>query len=314
VVTVGTVTTERARRASGVAGEDEAARGPAGSVGRDQHREASEKGEPPVSAAVGQREWDVTVRGTRIRMLGAGSGPPLLYLHGSGDLGLWTPALAGLAETHSVYRPDHPGFGGSADRDGIDSVHELAFFYLDLLNELGVEEIAVVGASLGGWIAADLATIEPRRVSRLVLVDAAGVRADVPTPDTFTFSPAQLAEVLYHDEELRAEAVRQAASVEDDPQRFELFLRNRIATAHLGWNPYMHDPKLPRRLHRITAPTLIMWGGRDRVFPVGYVDRWSELLPKAEVAVIDGAGHLPLVEQPDTALAVLSTFLREEGQ
>jgi pimeloyl-ACP methyl ester carboxylesterase len=260
------------------------------------------------------QEWDLTVRGTRIRMLSAGSGDPLLYLHGSGDLGMWTPALSGLAETHRVYRPDHPGYSGSADRDGIDSVHDMAFFYLDLLDEIGVEQIVVVGSSLGGWLAADLATIEPHRIGRLVLVAAAGVRADVLTPDMFTLGQAEQADLLFHDEELRAAAKRQADGAEQDPERFTRYLRNRITTAHLGWNPYMHDPKLPDRLHRITAPTLILWGAQDGVLPVGYADRWSELLPKAEVAIVGDAGHLPLIERPDTALEVLRTFLGRESR
>ena len=255
------------------------------------------------------QEWDLTVRGTRIRMLSAGSGDPLLYLHGSGDLGMWTPALSGLAETHRVYRPDHPGYSGSADRDGIDSVHDLAFFYLDLLDEIDAQQVVLVGASLGGWIAADLATIEPRRVSHLVLVDAAGVRAEIPAPDQFTLSPVELADLLYHTEDLRSTAVQQAAGIEEDAERFTRYLRNRITTAHLGWNPYMHDPKLPDRLHRISAPTLILWGAEDRLLPAGYADRWAELLPKAEMAIIEDAGHLPLVEQPAAALDVLRTFL-----
>jgi pimeloyl-ACP methyl ester carboxylesterase len=256
------------------------------------------------------QERDVTVRGTRVRIPAAGSGQPLLYLHGSGDLGMWFPALTALAETHRVYRPDHPGFNGSDDRDGIDGVHDLAFFYLDLLDELGIEEVVLVGSSLGGWIAADLATIEPRRVSRLVLADACGVRADdVPTPDIFTRSPAELAELVYHDHDLRSGAVRRAQAMENDPELFERYLRNQISTAHLGWNPYMHDPKLPDRLHRITAPTLILWGAHDRLLPVGYAHRWAELLPKAEVAIIGEAGHLPFIERPDAALGVLRAFL-----
>jgi pimeloyl-ACP methyl ester carboxylesterase len=255
------------------------------------------------------RERDVTVRGTRVRMLAEGSGDPLLYLHGSGDLGLWTPALTELAKTHRVYRPDHPGFSGSDDRDGVDSVHDLAFFYLDLLDEIQAREVVVVGSSLGGWIAADLATIEPRRVSRLVLMDAVGVRADVPTPDIFAHSPVELAEMVYHDDDLKAAAVQRVQDMENDPELFERYLRNQIATAHLGWNPYMHDPKLLDRLHRIAAPTLILWGANDRLMPVGYAHRWAELLPKAEIAIIDDAGHLPLIERPDASLDVLRTFL-----
>ncbi|HZB31974.1 MAG TPA: alpha/beta fold hydrolase [Streptosporangiaceae bacterium] len=257
-------------------------------------------------------ERDITVRGTRIRMLTAGSpsGAPLLYLHGSGDLGTWQPALAELAQTHRVYRPDHPGFGASDDKDGIDSVHDLAFFYLDLLDEIEAPEAVVVGSSLGGWIAADLATIEPRRVSRLALVDACGVRADdVATPDMFVHSPVELAALIYNDRDLKAAAVRRARAMEHDPGLFERYLRNQIATAHLGWNPYLHDPKLPTRLHRIIAPTLIMWGAEDHLLPVGYARRWAELLPKAETAIIDDAGHLPLVERPAAALDILRTFL-----
>jgi pimeloyl-ACP methyl ester carboxylesterase len=127
--------------------------------------------------AAGCRERDLDVRGIRVRLLSGGSGEPLLYLHGGGDLGQWTPALAALAGRYTVLRPDHPGFSASADAGGIDSVHELAFFYLDLLDELGLGRVMVVGHSLGGWLAADLATIEPGRVSKLVLVSAAGLRA-----------------------------------------------------------------------------------------------------------------------------------------
>lgn len=257
------------------------------------------------------QELDLTVRGTRVRTLTAGSGDPLLYLHGSGDLGLWTPALSALAERYRVWRPDHPGFSRSDDRNGIDSIHDLAFFYLDLLDEIEGEEVVLVGSSLGGWLAADLATIEPRRVSRLVLVSTAGIRAEVPTPDVFTLSPAEQAELTYHDQDLRSLAVQQAERIEDDAERFKRFLRNRSATAHLGWNPYMHDPKLPDRLHRITAPTLILWGAQDRMLPVGYAHRWLELLPGAELAIVDDAGHLPLVEQPDAALGVLRAFLAQ---
>jgi pimeloyl-ACP methyl ester carboxylesterase len=255
------------------------------------------------------QDGTVTVRGTRLRMLTAGSGELLLYLHGSGDLGLWWPALSGLAETHRVVRPDHPGFNGSDDRDGIDNVHELAFFYLDVLDEIGAREVVLVGSSLGGWIAADLATIEPGRVSRLVLVDACGVRADIPTPDMFAHDPADLAELTYYDDELRSNAVQRAQAMENDPELSTRYLRNHLTTAHLGWNPYMHDPKLPDRLHRITAPTLILWGAHDRLLPVGYAHRWAELLPKAEIAIIDDAGHLPLIERPDAALGALRTFL-----
>lgn len=260
-----------------------------------------------VDRRIDQR--DVDVRGTRIHLETAGTGPPLLYLHGAGDLGPWPPALTALAGRFSVHRPDHPGFNASGDNDSIDSVHDLAFFYLDLLDALGLDPVIVVGMSLGGWLAADLAALEPSRVGRLVLVAASGVRAEVPTPDVFALSPVELAERMFHTDAARSAAIERAAAIEQDPPLFERYLRNRMATANLGWNPYMHDPKLLDRLHRISAPTLIVWGAEDRLLPVAYARRWAELLPSARVEILEATGHLPLAERPRAFLDVVEDFL-----
>ena len=262
-------------------------------------------------AAAGFAERDLTVHETRVRVLQAGAGEPLLYLHDAGDLGLWSLLLSGLAGRYAVWRPDHPGFNASADGAEIDSVHELAFFYLDLLDELGLDRVIVVGADLGGWVAADLATIEPQRVSRLILAAPRGIRTDERVPDVFLLSPAELAELTYYRDEARRTAREQAEQLADDPDRFQRYLRNRSATAHLGWNPYLHDPKLPRRLHRITAPTLILWGAQDRLLPIRHLRRWHQLLPRTRLATIDDAGHLPLAEQPDASLQAIRTFCGE---
>lgn len=259
------------------------------------------------------RQSDLSVRGTRINVLTAGAGEPLLYLHGAGDLGKWQPAHTALAERYTVIRPDHPGFNGSDDLPDIDSAHDLAFFYLDLLDALGLERAVVMGTSLGGWVAAELTTIEPGRVDRLVLVDAAGVRAEVDAPDMFTRGPVELAELTWATEGARADAVADAHALESDAALFERFLRNRMATAHLGWNPYLHDPKLLTRLHRVRCPTLIVWGAEDRLLPLAYAHRWCELLPHARLAVIEDAGHLPLVEQPKAFLEAVRDFLTGEG-
>lgn len=262
-------------------------------------------------AAAGFAERDIAVRGTRVRVLEAGSGQPLLYLHDFADLGEWAPLLSGLAERYAVCRPDHPGFNASADGSDIDSVHDLAFFYLDLLDEIGADRVVVIGAGLGGWLAADLATIEPRRVSRLILAGAFGIRADEPAPDVFLLNPAELADLTNHTGEARSAAARRAGRLADDADRLARYLRNRGATAHLGWNPYLHDPKLPRRLHRITAPTLILWGAEDRILPAGQARRWAGLVPGARLAIIDEAGHLPLAEQAGASLEAIWTFCGE---
>jgi pimeloyl-ACP methyl ester carboxylesterase len=257
-----------------------------------------------------QAEEFVDVRGAEVRVLRSGEGPTLLYLHGSGDHGAWLPVLEQLAGSFSVVRPDHPGFNRSPESAEIDSVHELAFFYLDLLAELGIDRFSVIGSSLGGWLAADLATIEPARVERLVLVGSAGLRVEgVAVPDMFTLGAEALADLLYQDDDARGRARDQAAALDTDPAAMAAYLQNRITTAHLAWNPYFHDPKLPQRLHRVQAPTLLVWGREDRVFPPAHAEAWRALLPDARVELVDGAGHLPHVEQPQRFVELVAPFL-----
>jgi pimeloyl-ACP methyl ester carboxylesterase len=269
-------------------------------------------GSAPVSP-VEPAEHIIDVRGRHVRVAQAGQGGPLVYLHGAGDLGDWGPALSLLARDFTVYRPDHPGFNHSDDDPSVDSVLDMAFSYLDLFDRLGLDRPSLVGVSLGGWIAAEIAVLAPSRVAKLVLVDAAGLRAEVPTPDVFTLSPVQLAELLYHQPEFRAAAMAAAENITDDPGLFQRYLRNRMASAHLAWNPYFHDPKLPGRLHRLAAPVLVIWGTQDRLLPVEYAHRWAEALGTARLAIIDEAGHLPPVEQPDMFAALVREFLSLES-
>jgi pimeloyl-ACP methyl ester carboxylesterase len=268
---------------------------------------------PAQPAPTEPAEHIIDVYGRHVRVAQAGQGAPLVYLHGAGDLGDWGPALSLLARDFTVYRPDHPGFNGSDDDPSVDSVLDMAFSYLDLFDCLGLDRPSLVGVSLGGWIAAQIAVLAPDRFAKLVLVDAAGLRAEVPTPDVFTLSPVQLAELLYHKPELQAAAAAAAESITDDPDLFQRYLRNRMASAHLAWNPYFHDPKLAGRLHRLAAPVLVIWGAQDRLLPVEYARRWAEALGTARLEIIDEAGHLPPVEQPGTFAALVREFLSLES-
>ncbi|HUZ35199.1 MAG TPA: alpha/beta fold hydrolase [Streptosporangiaceae bacterium] len=266
----------------------------------------------PVSPAE-PAEHMIDVRGRRVRVAQAGEGAPLVYLHGAGDLGDWGPELSLLARDFTVYRPDHPGFNQSDDDPSVDSVLDLAFSYLDLFDCLGLDRPSLVGVSLGGWIAAQIAVLDPGRAAKLVLVGAAGLRADIPTPDMFTLGPEQLAELLFHRPDLRAAAVAAAGQITDDPELFQRYLRNRMASAHLAWNPYFHDPKLPGRLHRLAAPVLVVWGAQDRLLPVGYAHQWVAALGAARLEIIDEAGHLPMAEQPEAFATLVREFLSLEG-
>jgi len=249
------------------------------------------------------------VAGVRLRVLLEGQGAPLLFLHGSGDLGSWPEALTELSKHFLVIRPDHPGYSGSSDGESINSVHDISFVYLSLLDQMKLDRVSVMGVSLGGWIAADMAATEPSRFERLVLVDAAGLRPRGTYPDYFMLTAVELAENVYASSAMRESMSVFMAELENDTELFHTYLRNRASTAHLAFNPYMHDPQLLGRLHRVTAETLVVWGAQDGILPVETSDAWLEAIPSAKRVVIEDAGHLPHVEQTNQFLAVVSPML-----
>jgi pimeloyl-ACP methyl ester carboxylesterase len=260
----------------------------------------------PASCA----ESTLAVRGHQVRLLSAGAGDPVLYLHGADDVGAWTPALSVLAGSYRVLRPDLPGFNHSQRREDVRSVHDLAYRTWDLIDTLGLDSVRVVGSSLGGWLAADLATVEPARVSHLVLVGAAGLRPPGGfAVDVFVLSPDQVLAQTYHRPEARERAMAGAAERDADPQLQVLRLRNRAATAGLAWNPYFHDPGLVHRLHRIRARTLVVWGEQDQLLPLECGRIYARLVPGAQLEVISECGHLPQAEATAQFCDVVTAFL-----
>jgi pimeloyl-ACP methyl ester carboxylesterase len=251
------------------------------------------------------------VRGARVHLLEGGQGEPLVYLHGAGSAGAWSPFLEALAQRYHVIAPTHPGFGKSERPEWIDRVDDVAFFYLDVLDQLGVDRMHLMGHSVGGWIAACLTTIANHRVRRLVLSDAAGLKPDgVHLPDLFALSEAQSAEIMVYDPAEREARANAKPSVE----LLERQLSDRAALARLAWNPYLHDPKLPHRLHRASMPCLLVWGKQDGLFPVALAGAWLEHLPNARLEVIDQAGHNPGREQAEQVARVVLEFLAEEAR
>jgi pimeloyl-ACP methyl ester carboxylesterase len=245
-----------------------------------------------------------------VRVLEKGAGEPLLFLHGAMGAGLWSAALDLLAEDFHVLAPDHPGFGPSPLPDWLRTMDDMVFHYLELLDALdpGGKPL-LVGSSFGGWIAAELAAAHPERIRRLVLVDAAGLRLpQAPIPDVFRLSPESLLPLLFHD------LSKAAPLIPNDlgPDTLVRLFHDRAALARLAWHPYMHDPKLPRRLRRLGAvPTLIVWGRQDRLLPPVYADEYVRLIPGAKVVLIENCGHDPLLEQPTEFARTAATFLKE---
>ena len=258
----------------------------------------------------GHTDGMIEARGCRIRMMRGGSGPPLLVLHGAGGAGVWLPFMDRLAERFELIVPEHPGFGASDTPDWLDTIHDLAYFYLDFLADQGLIGVHLVGLSLGGWIAAEIAVRCTARLATLTLVDAAGIYLPgVPQSDPFLRSEEQRIRDNFVDQAVAEAVIARALA----PEMEDVNLKNRTTTARLAWQPRAHDPHLPKWLHRIDVPTLVLWGENDVLFPKDYAAAWQRLIPGAKAVVIPRCGHVPNVEKPTEFVAALSDFIARRG-
>jgi pimeloyl-ACP methyl ester carboxylesterase len=248
----------------------------------------------------------LTINGIETVVLSAGEGEPLVYLHGAGTV-TGFDALLPLAERFRLIVPVHPGFGESADDPAIDDVHDYRRHYLDLFDALGLEQLSLVGHSMGGWIGSNFAIDHPERVRRLVLVAPAGLKVDEhPTQDIFTIPGPEIGAWLSND----LSVFEGHVPVPPTPEFLADGYREMTSAARVLWaRPY--DLKLSRWLHRLTMPTLILWGEADRLIPVGQAPVWAEHIPGAEVRTLPGVGHLVFDESPEAAEAVAG-FVGEE--
>jgi pimeloyl-ACP methyl ester carboxylesterase len=256
------------------------------------------------------RETLQTFDGCRIRLMRAGAGPALLYLHGARGASAWLPFMQQLSERFDVIVPEHPGFGGSDTPDWLDNVGDLAYFYLDVMEALGIEGVHLVGTSLGGWIAAELAVRSCARLKTLTLSAAAGIHVKgVSKGDIFLWSPEKFLRSMYHDPALADAAVAQPLSEAEQMAD----MKNRLATAKLAWQPRLYNPHLAKWLHRIDVPTLVLWGDDDKIIPPPYGPAFAERIPGARLEVIGNCGHVPQLERSTEWVAKITTFIDEVG-
>ena len=251
----------------------------------------------------------ISIAGVELEMFERGQGAPLLYLHGGAGIRPDVPFLDLIAKERRVTAPSHPGFGKSALPDWLDSVDDIAHLYLELMDRIGMTRADLVGFSIGGWIAADLASKAPERFNRLVLIGPVGVKtgsADkLDIPDVFAMPREQLDRLRFHDPGKNAADL---AAMSDD--ELHIVARNSETLALLTWEPYMHNPKLNHRLHRVAAPTLFLRGASDGIVSADYLRRYAALIPNARIETIAEAGHLPHVEQRETTAAKVLGFLK----
>jgi len=237
------------------------------------------------------------VNAVRIELIDRGHGRPILFLHPHSGLDPSAPVLAMLAEGGRLIAPSHPGFGHSERPAGITTVDDLAYFYLDLMDALDLRDTFVIGVSLGAWIAAAIAVKSTARMARLVLGNPVGIKVgDRETRDIldiFAMVEGEFLEKAFADPAVGRRDYR--AMREDE---VTVVARNREAAALYAWSPYMHDPKLKGRLHRIRIPTLVLWGTADRLVGEAYGRAFAAAMPGAKFETIAGAGHFPHLEQP----------------
>jgi pimeloyl-ACP methyl ester carboxylesterase len=251
---------------------------------------------------------ELSVRGTPVQMLRGGAGPPLLFLHGAGGAGRWLAFQDRLAKDYTVYFPSHPGHGGSPAAEWIEHISDLAFHYLDLLDRLGLERVHLVGASFGGWIAAEIATMASPRLESLVLIDPVGIRVDGWIyPFLFGMDIPEIVGTIFQN----PMAALALAPPDQSIDTLALQYRQGTALARVSWNPYLYNPLLRRRLGRISAPTLLCWGAHDRLAPLAPCgETWAQEILGARLRVFEESGHVPHLEEPEAVAEAIGEFCR----
>jgi pimeloyl-ACP methyl ester carboxylesterase len=244
-----------------------------------------------------------------LRVLAGGRGAPLVYFHSFHEAEPWSPLLDRLAERFTVYAPLHPGAPGSSGIESIDDVHDLTLVHDELLDALALPSPHLLGHGFGGMAAAELAAVFPRRVGRLALMSPYGLWLDAtPNADLLILPLEDLLDTMWADPHSDA-ARRWAAAPDADPDNVPGMagsLQRRAAMAKIVWP--IPDKGLLKRLHRVAAPTLLLWGDSDRANPLVYAEQWQRRIKGAALKILPG-GHMLPHESPAATAAALLEFL-----
>ncbi|HYV38184.1 MAG TPA: alpha/beta hydrolase [Gemmataceae bacterium] len=264
-----------------------------------------------LSRSGGQPEV-VNVNGRSTVVMQNGDGPPFIYLHSTlGEAAMWLPFLQTWSKQFRVIVPTHPGFGQSGGFDEIDTIEDMAFHYIELLDILGLEQVCLGGCSLGGWIAAEVACRWPERVKKLWIADAPGLWVpEQPLPDMFRHvqNKEMMRELLFHDP--KSAMATLVIKDKQDEQTMMAAYQSLTVLARLIWErPY--DPKLAKRLHRIQCPTLLVWGASDKLVPPAYGEAYRRQISGSRLELIPNCGHLPMFEKEAEFVEIIASFCKD---
>ena len=249
------------------------------------------------------------IAGTRIEFERQGRGKPLLLLHGEDGFEIELPLIGELAKNFGVVVPRMPGFGKTPLPDDFQSVDDVSYLLLDLLDALDLKSVTVLGFSVGGWLALEIATKDTSRIARMALTGSVGVKFGGPydrdIEDIYFHDAKTVRSLRFHDP-----AKDPHLDLTSLSRRHAIALaKSREAIARICWEPYFHSPTLRRRLHRVDVPVKVIWGAKDRMTLPKYGRAMAKTLPNAQFDAITAAGHFPHIEQPERFTAVLNSFL-----
>ena len=254
----------------------------------------------------------IPVAGADFQVLKAGSGPPLIILHDEMGQHAWLRYQQALSEYFEVSVPSHPGYGKSTQLDWIMTMRDMANWYLQAFDDLGIREANVIGLSLGGWLAATIAAFCPHHFKKMVLVGAAGIKPpEGEIFDMFMETASDYIKLTVADPFATVE-FRTICPDTPSPELAEAWEVAREQSVRLSWRPYMHDPALPHLLGRAASiPTLLVWGAQDAIVPVSAGRAYKEAIPGSELVVVEGSGHRPEIEAPDEFLKLVLDFFKD---
>ena len=252
----------------------------------------------------------IEVGNTRLKVVTGGSGKPLLILHGELGYSGWLKYHETLAQNYKLHIPLLPGFGVTPRIDWVMNIRDLASWYLGVLDELEEKDLNVVGFSLGGWLAAEMASMCPHHFRSLTLVGAMGIKP--PTGEIFDMflvvAKDYLAKGILTPQEV--EEFELICPEEVSPEQLESWALAREESSRLGWKPYMHDLSLPNLLNRLKElPTLLVWGKEDQIVPPSAAEIFSDSIDKSQVVLLDNCGHQPEIEHPDKFAQIVDDFV-----
>ena len=250
----------------------------------------------------------VSVGDAQVEMFSGGSGPPLLFLHGAGGNSGWQGYHEELSKSYTVYVPSQAGFNGTERPDWLYTINDLAHFNLELVQALGLDQYILMGSSMGGWVAAEMAAMRAPGIKSLVLVDAAGIKPEQgEIAEIFMVSSDTRLKQRFYDPTQVPNYDQVTREMTPDEQVIDH--GNREMASRLCWKPYLHNPSLPHYLRKVSIPTLIVWGRQDAIIPLECGTMYEKSISNSNLKVIDNCGHSPAVERPQEFLDAVNDFL-----